>query len=251
MSCDLISEFASHYTMRGDFATFSPDDILQDVIRDSLAHRSNMMLQTKVGSILTNADKAALFHDDWETDGVSQLPDGIKKRCGVPHAFHSRIGQWVPVHAGFNYLPDVSQWVTQHATTSPVDREIWTKKWIGLNRHIRINSPYSYCPRKLPAVFSPASIKIGNVGPHISDADLMLAFSVFGHIVDFHHPYYNPMSSRKKKAFYVFIEFYNSESVDAIMNDFNGTLYFMDTPITIERAGSRKTPDDMKLKNIN
>jgi hypothetical protein len=243
----MITQFASQYEMRGQMADFS------DIIRDSLAHRSNMMLQTKMSTpklkIISNADKAAIFYNDWENDKPSDWPEWVRKRNGSPWAFHKRAGQWVPVHAAFGFLPDISEWITENATNSITDREEFINKWINASRHIRVNTPYSHSPKPLPTEYKPASIIVRNISGYISDADLMMAFSAFGHIIDFYHPDHNvPKATHKKKAFYAFIEFYNEESVNNIMNNFNGTLYFMDTPITIQRAGTRKSTDYMKSK---
>ncbi len=243
----MITEFASQYEMRGQMADFS------DIIRDSLAHRSNMMLQSKMSNFkmnhMSNADKAALFYNDWEDDKPSNWPEWVKKRQGAPYAFHKRAGQWVPVHSAFGFLPDISEWISENATNSISDREEFVNKWINASRHIRLNTPYSYQPKPLPSEYKPSSIIVRNISNHISDADLMMAFSAFGHIIDFYHPDHNiAKTSRKKKAFYAFIEFYNEDAVNNLMNDFNGILYFMDTPITIQRAGTRKSSDYMKTK---
>lgn len=245
---DVIQLLASQYQMRGAVADLS------DIIRDSMAHRSNMLASNPPSySTASFSQKAMMLYDDWETDVPSYWPEGVKKRLGIPHVFHSKLGKWVPTHSFFQFIPDIYDWIFVNATTSSNDREELLGSWIAQTRSIRVKSPYSYYPIKEALVFSPASIIIRNIGAGVLDSDLLMAFSVFGPVIDLHHP---PHFINKKKSFFVFIEFYNSHAIDLLFSQINGTsqtdeeavLYFKGSAITIQRAGTRKTSDFMKSK---
>lgn len=234
-----IIDFASQYEMRGNFADFS------DIIRDTLAQRSNNILHSKT-NLGVLSSKALAMYDDWEEIEDSSWPSHVKKRCGMPHVFHKIIGKWVRTLPQFQFAPDIANWILNNSTNSVSDRELYLRDWCNLHRLIRINNPYSHYEKPIPSVYKPGSILVRNLSTHISDADLMMAFSVFGHIVDFHHPFHNKTS---KKCFYVFIEFYN---VDLIPDDIEGVLYFNNHPIIVERVKSqRKTPEYMSSKSKN
>jgi hypothetical protein len=198
------------------------------------------------GASLSVAERAAKFYNDWETDVPSYWPDNVRKRHGLPYVFHKKIGKWIPTHSTFDYLPDICEWINNNATTSANDRQEFLNNWINLSRLIRMKSPYSYYPIDCLPVHNPASIIIRNIDPNIMDADLLMAFSAFGPIVDLHHPLH---WKNKKRSFFVFIEYYNADSVDKLFSETNGVLHMMGCPITIERAGNRKTSDAMKAKS--
>ncbi len=230
--------------MRGQMADFS------DIIRDSLAHRSNMLLSQKAasGSYVSVSERAAQLYNDWETDVPADWPAGVKKRDGKPHVFHKKAGKWVPTHSQLQWLPDIHDWINNNATNSTTDREEYLNNWINLSRLIRTKFPYCYYPTQPLQNNSPASIIIRNIDPRISDADLLMAFSVFGHILDLHHPLH---WKNKKRSFFVFIEYHDASSIDKLFAETDGLLYFRGCPITIEVAGGRKTSDDMKAKSDN
>jgi hypothetical protein len=237
---NVLADLTSQYVMRGSMI-------------DAMAARSNQMLSKlpayKGGAKNANgcqeaAEKATAFYDDWETDIPAEWPAGIKKRSGAPHAFHKRIGKWVTTHSHFGYVADLSEWVKTNQTNSVIDRESYYTKWSTMPRHLRMQVPYSYYPNKVSGTYTPGSIIIRNITPDMNESDLMMVFSTFGHIVDFHRPIHY---TKKKKTFYAFVEYYNVESVDKLINCLgaNNILYFMDYPIIIDRAGDRKTKEDM------
>jgi hypothetical protein len=237
----MITEFSSQYAMRGQMADFS------DIIRDSLAHRSNMLLSQKTtsGTYENISERAAKLYNDWENDVPSEWPTHVRKRNGNPYVFHKKIGKWVPTHSSFNFLPDIHDWISNNATTSSKDRQEFLNNWINMSRLIRMKAPYSYYPNDIQNNYAPGSVIIRNIDPTILDADLLMAFSVFGPIVDLHHPLH---WKNKKRSFFVFIEYYNCESIDKLFAETDGVLHILGSPITIERAGNRKTSGDMKSK---
>ncbi len=242
---DVISQLASQYEIRGQVANLS------DVIRDSMAHRSNMMFSTSAQKStikITPAERAASLYTDWESDIPSDWSASVKKRQGKPYAFHSKIGKWVPTHSRLEWLPDMNDWISANATTTATDREEHLTKWMALSRIIRVKTPYSYFPVEQMEEAAPASIIIRNIDPNVSDADLLMAFSVFGPIIDLHHPLH---WKNKKRSFFVFIEYQDVSSVDKLLSEIDGILYFMGCPISIERAGARKTSEFMKNKISN
>jgi hypothetical protein len=242
---NVLTDLTSQYTMRGSAI-------------DAMAARSNMLLNklpsykelmSKGGAKSSNgyeesANKALALYDDWETDIPDQWPAGIKKRSGIPYAFHKRIGKWVATNSHFGYLADLSEWIKANQTNSIIDRETYYAKWISMPRHLRMQIPYSHYPKEVTGSYNPGSIIIRNITPDMNESDLMMIFSTFGHIVDFHRPIHY---TKKKKTFYAFIEYYSAESVDKIMNCLaaNNIIYFMDYPIIVDRAGERKTKEDM------
>jgi hypothetical protein len=248
--CDIeinnaLTDLTSQYAMRGS-------------VVDAMAARSNMLLSklptykeliSKGGAKSSNgyadvAEKATALYADWESDIPIEWPAGIKKRSGIPYAFHKRIGKWVATNSHFGYVADISEWIKANQTNSVIDRETYYAKWISMPRNIRMQVPHSYYPNSVVGQYNPASIIIRNITPDMNEADLMMVFSTFGHIVDFHRPIHY---TKKKKTFYAFIEYYNVESVDKIINCLgtNNIMYFMDYPIIIDRAGDRKTKEDM------
>lgn len=243
---DIIAEFSSQYEMRGQLADLS------EIIRDSMAHRSNMMFASFTTPSASNAnplsiaERAAKLYNDWETDIPSDWPAGVKKRNGRPYAFHKKMGKWVPTHSKLEWLPDISEWITANATSSTIDREEYLNNWISISRLIRIKSPYCYYPVEPVQNNTPSSIIIRNIDSHISDADLLMAFSVFGPIIDLHHPIH---WKNKKRSFFIFIEYHDESSINSLFAETDGILYFRGCPLTIERAGSRKTSDMMKAKS--
>jgi hypothetical protein len=164
----------------------------------------------------------------------------------MPCVFHKKVGKWVPTHSQLEWLPDINDWITKNATTSATDREEYLNNWISMSRLIRIKSPYCYYPVEPIQNNTSSSIIIRNIDPNISDADLLMAFSAFGHIIDLHHPLH---WKNKKRSFFVFIEYHDTSSIDKLFAETNGLLYFRGCPVTIERAGSRKTSDAMKAKS--
>jgi hypothetical protein len=240
-----IADLTSQYAMRGSMI-------------DMMAARSNTMLAklptmkdliAKGGAKNTNGcdtqmAKATALYDDWENDVPIEWPAGTKKRCGVPHTFHKRIGKWVATNAHFNYVADLTEWIKANETNSAIDRETYYAKWRIMSRHLRLQIPYTYYPTNNCNVYNPTSIIIKNITPDMNESDLMMIFSTFGAIVDFHRPIHY---TKKKKTFYAFIEYYNAESVDKLMTTLgsNNIIYFMDYPIIVDRAGERKSKDDM------
>ena len=237
--CDIMSLNninVPNYTF-GVLSSASSDDEgfdINDIIRDTLAARSNSMLPTKS----VYADRAAKLYDDWED--CAGLPEGIRYRAVKPHAFHARIGKWVPTSSVFNYCPDIRDWVLEHVTSSQSDRDYVHREWCNSIRSLRISSPYYYksvCKEDIDE-FRPASIIVKNTNNSMSDADICMAFSVFGPIVD----YYRPINyGNKKKSFYVFIEYFNVKSANAAYQAMNNEqFYYSNMPIMVELAGPRK-----------
>jgi hypothetical protein len=237
---EIVSEFASQYKMTGQFADMS------DIIRNSLVNRSIIMSAYNVNLLkISMEERAAKLYNDWEYDLPAEWPSTVKKRNGKPYAFNKRVGKWVPTHSNLEWVPDVNDWINNNATASKADREDYLNKWITLSRSIRTKLPYSHYPVELIKNNVPGSIIIRNIDSHISDADLLMAFSAFGPIIDLHHPLH---WKNKKRSLFVFIEYYDVSSIDTLFSEIDDSLYFNDCHITIERAGSRKTSDDMKTK---
>jgi hypothetical protein len=238
---DVLTQLSSQYALRGQFADLS------DIIRDSMAHRSNMMMTHVFNTTsVTVAEKAAKLYNDWETDVPAEWPTTVKKRNRMPHVFHTKVGKWVPTHSRLEWLPDMNDWIVNNATTSAGDREEYLNNWINLSRLIRIKSPYCYYPVQPSQNNKSGSIIVRNIDPNISDADLLMGFSAFGPIIDLHHPLH---WKNKKRSFFIFIEYDDVASIDKLFAETDGLLYFRGCPITIERAGSRKTSDAMKAKS--
>lgn len=257
-----LSFLSSQYKLIGNSINLhsdinNVDDVSADIIRDALASRSNALLSatqltTQTATELQSStsmqtfdysERAAKMYTDW--DESSDSSSKIKYRSGKPYVFHKSVGKWVPTLEVFDYAADIQDWLNMHITASEIHRTATHNDWCSMSRSFRINLPYSYNNIVVDInKFSPCSIIIKNIGNNVIDADVCMAFSAFGPIID----YYRPVNYlNKKKSFFVFIEFYMQESVDNIIS-FMGDLqfYYNNKPIIVERAGSRKTAESLK-----
>lgn len=228
----------------------------QDMIRDAMAARSNLMALTDRGA---QAERAATFYNDWDVvSDRDDIPSNARMRRGVVYMFHTRLGKWVPVLKEFNWSHDMHDWLLANATNSSTDRDIYYKRWKSVSRKIRAKTPYSIYPvhdigmRDDVAKNMKSSIIVRNINNSMMEADIAMAFSVFGPIIDCYRPvrFNQEGMATNKVAFYIFIEYMYPESADAAINAFTGVEghIFMDFPIYIERAGSRRTREEM-MKN--
>ena len=226
---------------------------------DLMAARSNTLMNTMnafngssiaSGISSTVIELAYNLYNDWDdpTDMGS-----VRYRGGVAHAYHPVIGKWVPTIKKFEYVADLSAWLTKNATNTSRVRAEYYALWKNMPRGLRCLNPYSYYPvadNKVGAAVSGEgrSIIIKNLNSNMSEADLMLILSVYGPIVDVYRPTHkrkdvimsDEAKQKCKAAFYIFVEFADATAVDAIVNDTNRVaLHFMNYPITISRAGDR------------
>jgi hypothetical protein len=242
-----------------------------EYLRDLMAARSNGHLAATMSILNTNtsnsvstitaatkaaATKAAKMYDDWQdNEEYSSSGTHIKYRNNTPHVFHKKVGKWVATTKEFEYLSDMSTWVTTNSTQSSGDRTDIYNKWKDLPRSQRICNPYSYFMNSSISnghhIPSPArnSIIIKNFNNYIPEADLAFLFSYFGPIIDIYRPthkkkeYIDNVQNITKKSFFIFIEFASSVDINNIINTFNSnTYYFHDTPICVEKAGAPSSP---------
>lgn len=56
------------------------------------------------------AERAARMYDDWQTP-PSQWPVDVRCRQNTPHAFHAKLGRWVPTSSAIGFYADVREWL--------------------------------------------------------------------------------------------------------------------------------------------
>ena len=247
-------------------------DITSEVIRDTLAARSNTMLYNTFGITMSGAGQAKAtqaqatqamevaykLYDDWDSHD-SDIKGLVRSRGGIPHVYHPIVGRWVPTISRFDMVPDLSNWLLKNATNSSKDRMDYYNAWKEMPRGARIKNPYSYYPlatqadndRIISAGAGQAqqtSVRIGNFNGTMNEADLVLMLSVYGPIIDVYRPTHKrrdvymskDIIEKCKKAFYVFVEFADPDAARALIADINGVqLYFMNYPITVDIANRR------------
>lgn len=235
-----------------------------EYLRDLMAARSNGHLAATMSILNSNnpsitstnsinaATKATKMYDDWEDhEEYSSNGTVVKYRINTPYVFHKKVGKWVATTKEFEYLPDMSTWVTNNSTQSSSDRTDIYNKWKDLPRSQRICNPYSYFNTIHSHATSGSrnSIIVKNINSYIPEADLAFLFSYFGPIIDVYRPthkkkeYIDNVQNITKKSFFIFIEFASSVDINRIIETFRGnTYYFYDTPISVEKAGAPSSP---------